>query len=648
MNRIIKILLHPRIACNYCVRDTKMLLRKKRYHLRIKKGYDFHAERLRAALKYARAHTKEELFEIWKHEQGHAFVEAKKEQIRNIITNDKHYSAQVINSANKVLDNTFYVLYRDVENRKGDDNHYLWFRDYRTDYDYKLVFYSDSRKENRNLGTDYKRVWEIARMQYLLSPALAYIITQDEKYAKVVKDILLDFSCCNSIYIGPNWNPSMEVGIRAANIVLCLELIKDSELVDADFVQEMTGLLYDHQKVILENQENTGGKTSNHYLGGLLGLAAISTYLPFLKKSKKILDYVYESIIYEIDTQILNDGGDYEGSTSYHRLVGELFAYTIIACQHNGCIFSDHTVGRLYNMARFTINIISETGAAFQIGDNDSGRVFQILPENPNDHRYMVDLVTAVCKGYIHYGSGYQLISILQNRIYHTIPVEEKKNLWIASDFGIGRIQANDLEVIISAIDAQKNGMGGHTHNDFGSFNIRCKQYPIIIDPGTGYYTGDPQIRNTLRSIDYHSSLKINGIEPRKISDNLFGWKDYYGHVSLKQIDDKISVELKRNEYTLKRIFSSRLNEIIIQDNIIAENYKTATMSLVLDANTTPEVIDNNKAIIHGKFGTIKLSGTWSITVKDGIYSPNYDLVRNTKVLILYSCYIENELIIQF
>lgn len=648
MNVLVKVIKHPLIAIKYLEKYTKIGARRIIYNIRRQRNCDLHQIRLNKALKEAAANSTEELFEKWRREANCSFVPHNDEAIFKELSLDDAFLDSVVKQSAKVLNNSFYILYDYVEDCLKSNGHYRWFEDYKTRYVYKMSFYMDARKVNRNNGTDIKRIWEIARMQYLIAPALAYRLTGDKRYAEKVKDILTDFSELNPKYQGPNWNPAMEIGIRSANIVFALELISTASCVDGPFIQEMVGLLCDQMDAILENEENTSGKASNHYLGGILGLTSISSYLPFLRKSKDVAVYVYQAINHEIKTQILSDGGDYEGSTSYHRLVGELLAFSLLANRNSGFTYSKECLAKLFDMAVFTYNLSSARNEVVQFGDNDSGRVFQLLPEKPNDHRFMVNLISVICRKSVQDEMGREFLSILFGRELPIAQVIRKEKEWIASQFGIGRLSNSLFDLFVCCINAQQYGMGGHTHDDVGSFALNCCGFGVIVDPGTGNYTGNPELRNRMRSIDSHSAIKINDKEPRtNHSSGLFAWDNTFDLISLEKTDKGFCAVVKQNEILLRRNFVLKDNSVLIKDEIEGD-LESATMKLVFAPDIEIEMLNQFNAKIIGPYGTLMLAGNWEITATESKYSPHYDNAITTKSLSLLSRLKHNRIEISF
>ena len=77
-------------------------------------------------------------------------------------------------------------------------------------------------------------------------------------------------------------------GFRAANWLIGLELIKDSNLFDTKFKQMFLTSMVHHLEYITNNLEWTSRLTSNHYLANIAGLFFLTTKISVFKKSKKI------------------------------------------------------------------------------------------------------------------------------------------------------------------------------------------------------------------------------------------------------------------------------------------------------------------------------------------------------------------------
>ena len=123
-----------------------------------------------------------------------------------------------------------------------------------------------------------------------------------------------------------------------------------------------------------------------------------------------------QELVSEVGRQFNPDGSNYEGSTSYHRLSGELVVYATalvaglppekrkaLSCYDHRLIktrpglrpaplplessemsgvwpFPAWYADRIEKIAEFTMHVTKHSGEVVQIGDNDSGRFLRLLP----------------------------------------------------------------------------------------------------------------------------------------------------------------------------------------------------------------------------------------------------------------------------
>ncbi|MEZ7879117.1 MAG: hypothetical protein QMC11_02655, partial [Rhodospirillales bacterium] len=69
-------------------------------------------------------------------------------------------------------------------------------------------------------GVDIKIPWELARLQHLPQLALAYSDQRSQNLVDEFQNQTLDFMSANPPRYGVNWVCTMDVAIRAANLIL--------------------------------------------------------------------------------------------------------------------------------------------------------------------------------------------------------------------------------------------------------------------------------------------------------------------------------------------------------------------------------------------------------------------------------------------
>ena len=122
----------------------------------------------------------------------------------------------------------------------------------------------------------------------------------------------------------------MDVAIRSANMLVAWDLFRAAGArFDAIFEHALRASILDHGRHIISNLEWWTHARGNHYLADLTGLLFITSYLGAGPEPDTWLRFAAREVIAEVRRQFLEDGSNFEGSTSYHRLSAELATYAV-------------------------------------------------------------------------------------------------------------------------------------------------------------------------------------------------------------------------------------------------------------------------------------------------------------------------------
>jgi hypothetical protein len=296
-----------------------------------------------------------------------------------------------------------------------------WQLDFRSGYRWSAQRPSLRLPIPLDVGVDVKVPWELGRLQHLPQLALCAILAKagapdfgpPERHVGKIADQLADFITTNPPRFGVNWMCTMDVAIRAANIALTLALLAGGDLNLSQAVRSaVAGSLYDHAIHIVEHLEYSETGRSNHYLADLGGLL----WAGWMLANPAFLVFALAELLNEADLQFLPDGGNYEGSTNYHRLSGETvtFALALIASldadaverldrvspldrasrvafpklplrRHGDALSGAGLIPpallqKLQGAAQLTRAVQGADNTIVQIGDTDSGRFFNVNP----------------------------------------------------------------------------------------------------------------------------------------------------------------------------------------------------------------------------------------------------------------------------
>jgi hypothetical protein len=296
-----------------------------------------------------------------------------------------------------------------------------WQKDYKSGYRWsnKSWFKSCLLVIGKVPGVDIKVPWELARFQHLPQMAVYAHHADTEEQLKLVKEFknqVLDFIATNLGEFGVNWSCTMDVAIRAANILMAYDLFKqiDTRGINDDIEAIFASSMLEHGRFIVSHLEYASNFTGNHYLSNICGLAFIAAYLEPTIETNLWLAFALQELINEFKKQFYEDGSNFEASTSYHRLSTEMVLYTTTLYigltndrkkaivdynQQNWHVipgidkldeqeydittpylFPDWYFERLFKAGCFTADLLKPTNEIPQIGDNDSGRFFKFTP----------------------------------------------------------------------------------------------------------------------------------------------------------------------------------------------------------------------------------------------------------------------------
>ena len=286
-------------------------------------------------------------------------------------------------------------IYKLIHQVNADYQSIDWQKEIKSGFHYDVKkWYKDNLSLGRNCtGTDLKVARELSRFHHL--PQLAIISQVLTKSSQLAADEFvcqtLDFIACNPPRMGVHWLTTMDVAIRAINMLVGYDLIADKINNDC-FHQIFADSIFEHGKHIFENLEDKSGLTNNHYLANIVGLLVICSYLPTTSETKVWLHFSYKSFIKEYKKQFLSDGGNFEASTTYHALGMEMVLVAVFCLyqldhdqlktidRSHDNLLPDWMIHRIHEGISLLEELIKTNGNIVQFGDNDSGRILRLFP----------------------------------------------------------------------------------------------------------------------------------------------------------------------------------------------------------------------------------------------------------------------------
>ena len=648
-------------------RDFIVYGKRKQYLRNTKKKHEKFGEEYFFSDKYLRRHTKvknaAELVDAFVHSDSGLFESDKSNiakrlqrfyqtrekellefdtELEGILKHEFDLLGSGVKNLNKVSNSErrySQVEYIDSDESSGY-NEINWHYDFKSGYQWRPeAYYPESREYVKSPGADIKVPWELSRMQHLLMLGVAYLVRQDSRFSVEIVNQILDWINNNTLCKGPNWNCPMDVGIRVANWVVALELIRDDLDNYRKELEVIVCSVIQHIDYLWNNFEWSSRLTSNHYLSDLSGLLFAVIYLPKLKERKRYLNFLTTEFDKEINMQMYRDGMNSEGSLPYHRLVFELFAYSHMLAKNNGVHFSSDFEGQLKRSTEFTKVVTDSRGQIPQIGDNDAGIFLKFVPRSLTDFGYLsvIGMISSDTSKNCSVTNVESAEEVLFN--YQCIEdADASLPTHLFKESGIAIVNSRDSKLCFYNGSNGQKGNGGHCHNDRLSFTLTHKEQPILVDPGTGVYTSNPEIRNRYRSTAMHSTVMVNGEEQNRFFTNgyLFGCHEDIQNQSLELQKEASRVRIigshdgyVRGDLNVRHTRSiscdEQLQEILIEDRL--SRVVSATANFIIKRHDG--LITTRSGIISPYFELRFEKGVEFISEQIN-YSPSYGVfVKN-------------------
>jgi len=471
----------------------------------------------------------------------------------------------------------------------------------------------------KEYSVDVKAIWDLGRMQALPLLAIRYSEKRDARYINEFIEQVTSFDEQCGGCTGVQWSCVMDVGIRAANLLVAYDIftrLDKDQKIKSTFKTMFARLIFIHGQFIVNNLEIDliNGRNHNHYLADICGILFISNYLdcPFSKKWKKFAE---KQLLREIKKQFMIDGTNFESSTMYHILSGEMTVYAL-ALMHRKRELPLEVCRRIQRAGFFGLDIVKRSGECVQIGDNDSGKFFKLSmltssdKEHPELHvedhltsySFLSALSALVTSGHqkddvYKEGIEYQLVRKLSNK--PPIYIEDHKSPYISTcnvpdcdelvfkqineifldlgdryqivdgkwyiypDFGLCCYKSIDLNLYVYYGGSDK-WPRSHAHHDLLHFEISTPKGDCFSDPGTGWYNIQPHWREYFRSEDVHNSPHLVNQEYPK--DRTFYTEKVYSGRLVYCDSDRIVVEAFNDSVLIRRTISIKKTSLLIED----------------------------------------------------------------------------------
>lgn len=383
---------------------------------------------------------------------------------------------------------------------------------------------------------DSKVVWELNRHQWLVDLGQAYRMTGDERYADAFIELLGEWMRDNPPGTGINWASSLEVAFRLIAWCWALFFFKDSKaLTPARFVQ-LAGWIRVHA-VHVERYLSHYFSPNTHLTGEALGLFYAGVIFPELEGAGGWRETGARILIEQLPRQVLPDGVYFEQSTHYQRYTAEIYLHFLILAGRNGIALPAAVTERTQQTLDFLLALMRPDGSVPQVGDTDGGWLLPLQRRGPEDHRGLFAIAAALFRradyAWAARGIAPEALWLLGapaieafERLDAKPPARNGFHLFPRGGYAVMRSgwEKDAHQLVFDAGPLGCPVSGAHGHADLLGIQLCAFGEPVLVDSGTGSYTGERAWRDYFRSTAAHSSVSVDG-ESQAEPAGPFSWR---------------------------------------------------------------------------------------------------------------------------
>lgn len=401
-----------------------------------------------------------------------------------------------------------------------------WHKDWRFGHGWPNAFYRQYNfyEFDKPVPYDVHFPWELSRLNFLMIPTLLAVLERDEEWPRTLDRILTSWQNGNPFANSVNWYP-MECAMRSVNLVILLSLLAHLRPHDTRSLQKLTVLCELHGRFLYRTVEYSDVR-GNHFAAEIVALLLLGLALrDDVPEATRWVKYARRYVEKEVLAQYYGDGVNFEKSTAYHRLVTQLFLIAFIALNRSGVEVGAAAKQRLHQACRYTRAYTRPDGMAPIWGDSDDAHATWFDRRHHRDHRILTDLAAAYFNDESLAMPGARSIDV--PLFFGTAGSHQHEDrstfnttcdpVQYFRDGGMVCATIGDHHFVADVGEVGLDGRGGHGHLDAISFELTLSGIPLIVDPGSYLYTGDPDARNRFRSTRAHNVAMVDGEEMASI-----------------------------------------------------------------------------------------------------------------------------------
>ena len=435
-------------------------------------------------------------------------------------------------------------------------------------------------------GVDSKVIWEPNRWHPLVRLAMAACVLGDRRAGEKCVEWLEDWVKHNPPYRGWNWTSALEVGMRLVQFTWMDALLSRSSrgdeaqtsirvsntsdqslLTSAATMEKRLERL--RQQILPPHvwyawrHKSFGSSANNHLIGELAGLILATVRWPALAQCGASLDGLQAHWENEVLAQFAEDGGNKEQALNYHLFSWEFCWQARMALVAAGREISAAVGERLRRAAQFFVDVQVPTDP-WDYGDSDDAFVTPLFANEAQavaeSHEWFREPTRSPALEFWMSGARRGLRFEIS---------DSKEGEWRylqASGYAMRREGDWSLRWDLSTLGL--GTMAAHGHLDVLQVSLWLRGVAMVIDPGTGAYHADRQLRGHLASRTAHNGPAPDEKWTLPVRLGPFLWDSRHRDAVLTASEDRCDWGVADHEFSRAARFEGGTKNITIRDAV--------------------------------------------------------------------------------
>lgn len=376
-----------------------------------------------------------------------------------------------------------------------------WGRDVMRDVDASLENFVDHR--SLACGAEPRNIWEINRWAEMVRLAMHAHVNGDSAAIGAAQQWLENWVQRNVPGRGINWTSALEGALRLINFCWFDVLVLGNAAVSPEALRRQRALV---DEIVpthvwwVRRRLSFGSSANNHRIGELVGLLLAVKRWPEMARIAGTPKALWKEIVDCVLAQFAEDGGNREQALHYHLFAFEMALHACRAMD----ITNGPVIERLRNAAGFFVRM-SHAQEPWDYGDSDDAQIVPLTMRREEvvaEWRAWMAGKTSGAAAALNFWLG-------DAPMCHPESAVGTGGWWVAKGSGMAVMERAGWKVRVDASPLGFGKLAAHGHCDALHASIWDGEEALVIDPGTGGYSGSQEARAWLASWSAH-----NGPQP--------------------------------------------------------------------------------------------------------------------------------------